>query len=238
MDLEIVMSGPGNADANMAADRRLIDEVGAEPGRAVLRWYTWEPAAFSLGYGQRPGEIFDLAKLRRSGTAWVKRPTGGSLVYHQGDVSYAFTLPRVNPWGIDSSRDLYRFVGAAWLRGFDMLGVRAELPRRVPSARTVPPRVRRVCLGFHSPGDILVAGRKIGGGAQRRLRGVWLQQGFFLLRPFEPPDCFRDPMTAAVMRRSSGDLAACGHAIDVSAFCRCLTEAMQLVFRGAPAEKA
>jgi lipoate-protein ligase A len=227
MKLRVVHSGPGEAAANMEYDLRLAREVGAEPNHAVLRWYTWEPPAFSLGYGQKPETVLDLERVAELRVQYAKRPTGGSLVYHENDQSYSLTLPRENPFGIETSRDLYRFVSEAWVEGLALLGITAGIPAETPKVREVPELARRLCLAFASPGDVLVDGRKIGGSAQRRFREVWLQEGFFMLRPAEVPDCFTDPSTRAMMKGSSRDLTGLGHAVEAAALREALSRALE-----------
>jgi lipoate-protein ligase A len=227
MELRIIESGPGEAAANMATDRALIEEVSADPGRAVLRWYSWDPPAFSLGYGQKPESVLDLDRISALSIPFAKRPTGGSLVYHENDQSYSFTVPRENPWGIVTSCDLYRFVSRAWIDGFRVLGIEAAMPPATPKARDVPEQARRLCLAFASPGDLLVGARKIGGSAQRRLKHVWQQQGFFLLRPAEVPDCFTDPVLRTMMKESSSHLAGSAHPVEAAALRKALGEALR-----------
>jgi len=227
MKLRVLHSGPGEAAANMEYDLRLAREVSANPDHAVLRWYTWEPPAFSLGYGQKPETVLDLSRVEELGVQYAKRPTGGSLVYHENDQSYSLTIPRQNSLGIQTSRDLYRFVSEAWIEGLNSLGIEAGIPAETPKAREVPELARRLCLAFASPGDLVVRGRKIGGSAQRRLREVWLQQGFFMLRAAEVPDCFTDPATRAMMRGSSGDLSGLGHVLTAVALRDSLGRALE-----------
>ncbi|HUT26161.1 MAG TPA: hypothetical protein VM492_17650 [Sumerlaeia bacterium] len=213
MELRILNSGPAEALVNMAVDRGLIETVSAAARAgapyAVLRWYAWAPPAFSLGYGQKPEDVFDLEKVRRRPVGWARRPTGGSLVFHGGDLSYSFTIPR---GAVDFTNDaLYRFVTEAWIEGFAALGVALASPEHVPLAREIPPDMRRLCLASASPGDLLLGGRKVAGSAQRRMQGAWQQQGFFLVEPVDMPDCLKDAEAAALIRAKSAHLRTAGH---------------------------
>ena len=82
MGLKVIDYSPENASSNMRIDREIIEMVSGDLEYAVLRWYGWQPPAFSLGYGQKPEKVFDFKKLDLLGIDYVKRPTGGSLVYH------------------------------------------------------------------------------------------------------------------------------------------------------------
>ena len=207
----------------MSLDREIIDEVSKNPTYGVLRWYSWKPPAFSLGYGQNPENIFK----NTSEITYVKRPTGGSLLYHGGDISYSFTIPRKNPLGIDCSCDLYNFISSAWIEGFKKLGIPVEMPVNVPKAKDVPRDIRNLCLAFNSPGDLLLNGKKIGGSAQRRLRNVWHQQGFIMLESIEIPDCFQDSKMIQSIKSNSTDLKSSGFKIDYLKISETFTELLR-----------
>ncbi len=229
VELCVLNSEPGDGSVQMAHDRGIVREVNEDPSRAVLRWYTWAPPTFSIGRGQKPEDLFDARLLRAGGIPWVERPTGGAMVYHGRDLSYSLTLPRENPWTIDSSRELYRFVTEAWIEGLKEFGIDAHPPERqkVPSRQEVPSERRNLCLAYHSPGDLLIDGKKFGGSAQRRAGKVWHQQGFFLLRPLAPPDCFKDPSVVSLMAEHGTNLQSCGYEIDSDALRNPLTEALR-----------
>ncbi len=74
----------------MAIDAWLLEQHDLGKHPPTLRFYTWEPAAISLGYHQRrwpqywqgltgQGQPLDM----------VRRPSGGRAVLHQGDLTYA-----------------------------------------------------------------------------------------------------------------------------------------------------
>jgi lipoate-protein ligase A len=208
MDLRVIKNGPADAGTNMARDREILKAIDNDPMYAVLRWYTWSLPAFSLGYGQKPENALDLRKLESSRIKWVKRPTGGAMVFHGADLSYSFTFP-ARRFSL-SSYDLYSFLSAALIRGLKRLGVPASRPEKIAPERGAPTAKRQVCLAFNSPGDILLNGKKLAGAAQRRLRNAWQQQGFLLHRPIDFPDCFADPEVVATMKSTSIDLHTFG----------------------------
>lgn len=215
MKVKVINSGPDTGVTNMGTDREIMEEITAEPSYAVLRWYTWQPAAFSLGYGQKVENLFDTDLLKSQKIDCCKRPTGGSVVYHSGDLSYSLTIPRDNPWEVCTGSDLYRFVNGAFVKALEELGIPASVPAETPSAQDVSPEIRNLCLAFHSPGDILLNGKKLGGSAQRRLRKVWQQQGFIMFSPLEVPSCFLNPQSAFLMKSQSTDLFSSGYSFDI-----------------------
>jgi len=234
MELNVILTGAGNGHLQIAKDWEIIREIESNPSRAILRWYSWEPAAFSIGRGQKPENIFDLRKLDSTGVSWVERPTGGALVYHDMDISYSLTIPRENPWGIETISDLYTFTTGAWIMGLEKLGIHAHPPSRgsIPARRDLRTAEKEICLAYHSPGDILIDGKKFGGSAQRRLAKAWHQQGFFLLRPVTPPDCFKDPLAIGLLMNCGTSLESCGYKIEAGRISELLTESLIEKCRG------
>jgi lipoate-protein ligase A len=102
-----------------------------------------------------------------------------------------------------------------------------RVPEAVPSSRSLPSDLRNLCLASYSPGDLSVNGKKIGGSAQRRLREVWQQQGFFLLKPSPPPKGIESPPALEEANRLSSDLETCGYAVPYEELRDALTAALE-----------
>lgn len=181
MEWRLLWSGPGDAARNMAVDEALLEGCARGESPPTLRFYTWRPAAVSLGYAQEVDAEIDRDACRRLGIDWIRRPTGGRAVLHGRDLTYSVAAPaRVLPGGV---LDVYRRLAAGLTAGLRDLGVPAE-----PFARSAPAEGpwRRGGRGrgdpspcFVSPSrwEIAVAGRKLVGSAQARRRGAVLQHG-------------------------------------------------------------
>ena len=70
----------------MALDEVLLEK--AAQGQASLRFYQWASPTVSLGYFQP----FD-ASFYFKGLEVVRRPTGGDLLIHHHELTYALALP-------------------------------------------------------------------------------------------------------------------------------------------------
>src|SRR5258705_12213297 len=68
----------------MAIDEALWRERRAGAAPPTVRFYAWAPPTVSLGYGQPLDDHVDVAACRRPGVRLVRRPTGGSAIYHDG----------------------------------------------------------------------------------------------------------------------------------------------------------
>src|SRR5438445_109350 len=69
---------------NMAIDEALWRGRQAGTSPPTVRFFGWDPPTVSLGYGQPLDDSVDVAACRRLGVGLVRRPTGGSAIYHDG----------------------------------------------------------------------------------------------------------------------------------------------------------
>ena len=170
----------------MALDEALLEAVGSGELPATLRVYGWSVPTLSLGYFQRIAEV--LADERFSDVPVVRRPTGGGAIWHHHELTYAVVLPESHALARPSTQ-LYRAVHAAITGGLVSFGIGAvrqgELFPPVDCERSRP----LLCFTDRSPEDIVFAGAKIVGSAQRRRGGAVLQHGSILLaRSFRTPE--------------------------------------------------
>jgi len=155
----------------MAIDHALADAV-RDGGRSVLRLYRWHPACLSLGRNQPVANVLNGDRARDLAIDIVRRPTGGMAVWHERELTYSVAAPVAE---IGSPRQAYRRINEALLKGLATLGVQAGL-----GAGTVTPRAA-VCFAEPAAGEVVAAGRKLIGSAQRCEGGVILQHGSILL---------------------------------------------------------
>jgi len=171
----LLVHGPASPARNMAVDEALLREV-REP---ILRIYEWSVPAVSLGYFQPAA----LAGER----PFVRRYTGGGLVDHARDVTYTIVLPRKHAWMELSAPDSYCQVHRGVQAALAACGIESDL---TPAAHAVE---SDACFAKAVRFDIVAAGRKLSGAAQRRTREGLLHQGSILLP---------DPARNAALRRA------------------------------------
>ncbi len=166
---------PAEADGpwQMAADQALL-ETAAEAGTASLRFYTWPRATLSLGYFQ-PAALRQ-ADARLAALPWVRRPSGGEALVHDREVTYAVALPPGPAWQPRGGSWLWRMHGII-AEALADLGVKAR-PCGEGEERRLGPVL---CFLHQTPADLLVAGGKVVGSAQRKQRGALMQHGGTLL---------------------------------------------------------
>ena len=173
----LIDTGPLDGPANMAVDEALLacfDPASAAP---ALRVYGWDPPAFSIGRFQDAGQVLDLEKCRQAGIRVVRRITGGGMIYHAEELTYAIVCaPRHLP-PAQSVKDSFRVLTSFILHFYGKLGLAARYAvDHYPSGTRLGERTP-LCFAGRETYDILVEGRKIGGNAQRRLRNVIFQHG-------------------------------------------------------------
>ena len=157
--LQVLDPEPHGAALNMALDEALLRTACAP----LLRIYLWERPAASFGY---------FGAWQEAARAWpgrelVRRWTGGGIVPHGEDVTYTLIIPRGHPFYACSPRESYRSIHAAIASA---IGAGSLAP-------SAAPKISEACFENAAQHDVLLAGRKIAGAAQRRTRLGLLHQG-------------------------------------------------------------
>lgn len=167
----LVADGP----RQMALDEAILEAVADDPRAAVIRTYEWSRPTLSLGYFQTYPE--PAADPSWRDVPIVRRPTGGGAIWHHHDVTYSLCIPR----GHELSRradQLYDVVHAAIVDQIQSMGPASGLRGH---EATRPDRRPFLCFADHDPHDVVLAGVKVVGSAQRRRAGAVLQHGSVLL---------------------------------------------------------
>ena len=176
--LEILPTRTGGAAENMAIDFLLLQRY-PRPTAPRFRHYEWRGPAFTFGYSQKiefvrgalpPGGTFDLCR----------RPTGGGVVDHRDDWTYALVIPRGHPLEELRASQSYRAVHEALAATLRDAGVPAvtQSVRELP-AEDMGGAPAGVCFQRAEIFDVVHgnSGEKIAGAAQKRNKHGLLFQG-------------------------------------------------------------
>jgi hypothetical protein len=159
----LLVTWEGEPGWNMALDEALL--ARADP-RPVLRFYTWAPAALSLGYFQR----FDELAHAVTDAVIVRRPSGGGAICHDADeLTFSIAAAREHPLFRGEVRHSYERVHGWLARAFAGFGVRAALRGAEPVGSDVGGT--GMCFHRSTPLDLIWDGAKGVGSAQRRRGG-------------------------------------------------------------------
>ena len=173
----LIDTGPLDGASNMAIDEALLDSFDPERSTPVLRLYGWNPPALSFGRFQDVGKVLDLEHCRADSVTVVQRITGGGVIYHADELTYAIVcapqhLPRET-----TIKESFRFLTGFLLAFYRELGLPATYAADVPEDMSRLGKRTPFCFAGRESYDILIDGRKIGGNAQRRLRKAVFQHG-------------------------------------------------------------
>jgi lipoyl(octanoyl) transferase len=168
----IIFHSPLSGATNMAIDQAIMEAVGENRVPPTLRFYAWQPACLSLGYGQFSREA-DMERLAAYDWDLVRRATGGKAILHTDELTYSIAFPEDHPVVAGDILTSYRRLSAALLLGLQILGVEAESA----ALQETPKMTGPVCFEVPSNYEITVQGRKLIGSAQVRRADAVLQHG-------------------------------------------------------------
>ena len=166
----------------MAIDRYLLEQHRAGKQPSIIRFYTWQPAAISLGYHQKeyPSYWRDLVWQGKP-LDLVRRPTGGRAVLHQGDLTY--TIVTSTPPG--KRLEVYKQICQFLITGWRSLDVKLDY-----GTATKEYIQHQNCFATATGSDLITPqGNKVIGSAQLRRGQTVLQHGSMIMNT--DPELYR-----------------------------------------------
>lgn len=173
----VINSGESAGSSNMAIDEALLRSFDPASSSPVLRLYGWNPPALSLGRFQKAADVLNTESCRADSLTVVRRITGGGVIYHADELTYSLVCAPEQIPSASSIKDSFRVLTGFLLAFYRQRGLDAIYAADAPSEGTTLGGRTAFCYAGRESFDILVNGRKIGGNAQRRLKGVIFQHG-------------------------------------------------------------
>ncbi|MCC6414475.1 MAG: lipoate--protein ligase family protein [Opitutaceae bacterium] len=177
MKLHLLHDRAASAAENMATDFMLLQRYPEVAAR--LRHYDWHRPAFTFGYSQKiafvRAQLPDATPLEL-----CRRPTGGGVVDHRDDWTYALVIPRGHDLEAAPATQSYRLIHEALATALGWQAIAAEVQREcAPPADGQTCGVSGVCFQRAELYDVVHArsGAKIAGAAQKRNKHGLLFQG-------------------------------------------------------------
>ncbi|GJQ19953.1 MAG: octanoyltransferase LipM [Bacteroidia bacterium] len=220
MTWRFLNSGAGPGKLNMEIDEGLALALLRDEGFPSIRVYGWKPWTLSLGWNQSPEDVL-LDRAEADGIDVVRRPTGGRAVLHANELTYAVVMKADGK----NVREVHRMISEGLLCAVQRLGVEAAMEER---GSGLPGGAFRsgACFVAAARSEIVVAGRKLVGSAQRRYgapgrESVVLQHGSLLLGDdhirivdyLRMPGGTRDALRRELRRRSTNLSAELGRRV-------------------------
>jgi lipoyl(octanoyl) transferase len=179
----LVRSGTGDAYTNMALDEALLCSYANKTSPATLRLYAWDEPSVSIGLFQDAAVCRANSVLSATAVPFVRRLTGGGMLPHGNEITYSLVCAQDDIGEELSVIESFRKICAWLMRFYRSLGLdpvfAADAPGFRPDCRTA----YVLCAQSREKYDIVINARKIGGNAQKRLRGVLFQHGRIPLYP-------------------------------------------------------
>jgi lipoate-protein ligase A len=176
MELHVLPSRTAGAAENMAADFLLLQRY-PQASAARFRHYEWRAPAFTFGYAQKIAFVREqLPTPAETRIDLCRRPTGGGVVDHRDDWTYALVIPRGHPLEELRATQSYRVIHEALaetLREQDVAAVTKSVADEETSGAA------GVCFQQAEIFDVVhgSTGEKIAGAAQKRNKHGLLFQG-------------------------------------------------------------
>ncbi len=142
---------------------------------ASLRVYQFVPGSVTYGH------FIDPKKWLTSQEKAKKRPTGGGLIFHEGDFSFTLALPVEHPLVQKASLERYCLINNALLRAIDKLLTQGLC--QLQSSMSPEGIIDELCMANPTQYDILFNQKKVGGSAQRKSKRGFIHQCSVFVRP-------------------------------------------------------
>jgi len=173
----------GSAAENMATDFLLLQRYATAPPSVRFRHYTWQQPSITFGYSQK----YSLVRAQLDAIApddahfdLTRRATGGGLVDHRNDWTYALVIPRGHGLEARPASQSYQLVHEALAAALTRQGIPAALKLPSDTCGTAKPSLAAQCFQRAECLDVIrvdQSGEKIAGAAQKRSKHGLLFQG-------------------------------------------------------------
>lgn len=164
---------------NMSFDYYFWKRCEKPESPPVLRFYKWIPSSVSVGYNQIPEKLINLQFCKLNNIQVVIRPTGGSAIFHDIEITYSFCANLTSHHSFSSPFFSYVNISNGIIKGLEKTGIKLEIrgisEGKEPSFTDIP------CFSLSSRHDIVLNNKKIVGSAQRRNNYSFLQHGSILI---------------------------------------------------------
>jgi lipoate-protein ligase A len=157
----------------MRVDVELLHGIERGDSPPTLRFYRFKEPTVSYGRLQK---LTDITPRVPAGWKVVQRPTGGGVVFHDGDFCLSLCWPAGERSMPRRPQEQYR-----WIHSIILESLSSNLPVQMATCARVPfpeePFSSRTCFKNPVGYDLMWNGKKIVGGALRCTREATLYQG-------------------------------------------------------------
>lgn len=179
--VQVIEEGPLHPQENMDRDAQSLASLNPESA-PQLRFYQWDGPSATYGYFIDPLAYFNPEGVQRYALKIARRPTGGGILFHHVDLAFSILLPSGHPFYGKTPIDSYRFLNGCVLKALGECGF--DKSSLIPSSGKDAHDA--FCMAHPTVFDVVCAGKKIAGAAQRRTRNGLLYQGSLCMKVPNP----------------------------------------------------
>lgn len=188
MKNRILDTGINTPDKNMAIDAELLENLSAEP-ETILHLYEWSAPSATYGHFVQPFDFLDEANVAKSTLQLARRPTGGGIIFHEFDFAFSVLVPASHPKFSINTLENYALINQMVMQAVIKFMGRADSPMLLPEeSMPLDESCKHFCMAKPTKFDVMINGRKVGGGAQRRTKAGILHHGSIAL--VVPSECY------------------------------------------------
>lgn len=173
----LILDGKHDGYYNMAVDEAILLNYSKER-KPTLRIYGWKYPFITLGYNQIPEHVLKAA----SKIPFVRRITGGAAILHHEELTYSLICAVSDINLPQKVKESFKHLSSFLVEFYSQLGLEAGFAQDFLSG-TLSENMGRLgeygnfCFSSCEHYDLLIEGKKIGGNAQKRRKGIIFQQG-------------------------------------------------------------
>ena len=168
---QILDSGVVSVQCAMETDQKLLQQLRSE-GSLQLHFYEWDSPSLTHGYFLPVSKYIRVETWESEGGKIGRRPTGGGIFLHDQDFSFSLLVPRCYPLCQRPLTERYRVL-QEWIR-HSLISVFPALQETIctEGSSVAGP----FCMAQTTTCDLVFAGQKIAGAAQRMTKQGMLYQ--------------------------------------------------------------
>lgn len=175
----ILDTGLASPEKNMQIDSDLLEKLTPD-GQPILHLYDWADKSATYGYFTNPFQHLTEEGVKMHGIKLAKRPTGGGIIFHTTDYAFSILIPSRHKHFSLNTLENYAFVNSLVIKAIShFLGTIPELLPNEPNP--LDNHCKHFCMAKPTKYDVILQGKKVGGGAQRRTKNGFLHQGSIAL---------------------------------------------------------
>lgn len=187
MRCRVLDSGSSSAANNMFTDKKLLAQLEKDP-QTVVHWYGWSRPSLTYGHFIQPENFLRMDQLKALEVDHARRPTGGGLLFHTGDLTFSVVVPASHPAFSYNTLENYALINKCVAQAiYEFFSDRKERPALLAEGAANASSLRAsFCMAQPTRYDVMIGLRKVGGAAQRRTRYGFLHQGSICLALTDP----------------------------------------------------